>query len=500
MLRRSKGIVISYLKIATNMICGVILSSVLLRILGDTEYGIYQTVAAFANNLVLLEFGVGTVMIRNISMCRERQNEDEIQRNISTIWTLTWLLSLLLLVASALFYYMIPKIYSKSLSGEQIRHAQHIFVLISGYLLLNFLIHTINAVIFSFEDYLYGSLQSISRILVRTVLLVVLLVWYKNAIVIALVDLVLSAVCITISWLYCRRKLNVKLRFGEFDPGILRSSIPLALAIFLQGVVSQANSNVDKVIIGVMMTPEMVTLYSVALYIYSIFTSLSNVAASMYVPTVTQYVGQGRKEKELAKCLIAPSRLTAIIGGMVLLGFISVGGPFVEILYGSDYLVAWPLAVILMIPAYIDAVAGTVVYVLDAMNKRMTRSVVLLLSTTINIILTVIFLPQWGVFGAAIAAAVCTLVGPVLFMNLYYQKSLKIPILWLFRQAFRGILVYLMFGCGVAFGISNLFDNVYASFLIGGIAFVVISLGGYCMFGMNEEEKRSIKKLLNRNT
>ena len=95
---RGKGIIISYVKVAANMACGVILSSALLRMLGDTEYGIYQTVAAFANYLVLLDFGVGTVMIRNISMCRGRQaGEDEVQRNISTTWTLTCLLSLLLL-------------------------------------------------------------------------------------------------------------------------------------------------------------------------------------------------------------------------------------------------------------------------------------------------------------------------------------------------------------------------------------------------------------------
>lgn len=496
---RSKGIIISYLKIAVNMVSGVVLSAALLRMLGDTEYGIYQTVSAFANYLILLEFGVGTVMTRNISMCRGcGAGEEEIQRNISTIWTLTCLLSLLLVVVSVLFYFLIPEIYSQSMSIEQIRHGQQIFAVIACHLFLNFLMHTVNAVIFSYENYTYGSLQSVVRTLFRTVLLVVLLRWFRNAIVIALVDLVIGCGCLLVSCWYCRKKLRVRLRFGKCDSAILRASVPLAVAVFLQGIVSHANSNVDKILIGIMMSPESVSLYSVALYIYSVFSSLVNVASSMYVPTVTQKVGQGLKGKELAEHLITPCRLTALTGGLVLFGFAAVGGQFVEILYGREYMSVWPLALILMAPAYADTVIDVMVHVLNAMNKRMVRSLVLILTTVMNIILTVFCLKRWGVFGAAAATAVCTLVGPVLIMNLYYKKELRIPVLWLFRQAFRGILVYLILGCAVALGVGSMIGNVYVSFLVSGVTFVSIALGGYLLFGINEEEKREIGALLRR--
>lgn len=496
---RSKGIVLSYLKIAVNMVCGLVLSSALLRMLGDTEYGIYQTVAAFANYLVLLEFGVGTVMIRNISICRGRRAaEDEIQRHISTNWTLTCMLSLLVLAVSALFYYLIPRIYDQSMTPEQIRHGRHIFIFIAGYLLLNFLMHTVNAVIFSFEDYAYGSIQSISRTLARTVLLVALLAWCQNALVIALVDLLLGAVCLFGSWFYCRGKLKIKLRFGKCDPEILRASAPLALAVFLQGIVSQANSNVDKFLIGIMLSPESVSLYSVALYIYSVFSSLVNVPPSMYTPAITKKVGQGIKGQELAEQLVSPCRLTVLTGGLVLFGFAALGRQFVSILYGEAYLAAWPLAVILIVPAYLDTVLGVLVTVLDALNKRMVRSVVLICTTFLNIILTVICLGKWGIFGATIATAVCTLIGPVLIMNVYYKKVIRIPVLWLFRQIFRGILVYLVIGCAAALGVGKLIGNELISFVVGGVVFVAVSLGGYFFFGMTGEEKKAVNKFLRR--
>mgnify|MGYP000968923646 FL=1 len=70
MKKRNIGITLSYIYVFLNAVCGLIMSSFLLRTLGDTEYGIYQTIGSFANYLVMFEFGTGTIMTRNISLCR----------------------------------------------------------------------------------------------------------------------------------------------------------------------------------------------------------------------------------------------------------------------------------------------------------------------------------------------------------------------------------------------------------------------------------------------
>ena len=64
---RKLGIALSYANTILNMVVGIFLSSYLLRILGNTEYGIYQTITSFVNYLVLLEFGTGTVITRNLT-------------------------------------------------------------------------------------------------------------------------------------------------------------------------------------------------------------------------------------------------------------------------------------------------------------------------------------------------------------------------------------------------------------------------------------------------
>ena len=490
---------LSYLNTAINMVSGMILSSVLIRALGDTQYGIYQTVASFANYLILLEFGMGSIMIRNISVCRSHVlDENELNRNASTIWGITVLLSAAIVMVSLVFYFLIPTIYARSMDSKQIQSAQKMFAVITGYLVCFFLVQTLNSLILAFENYTYKSVQSIARTIAKLALLLVLVHVWRNPILIALVDLVLSAVCLLISYLYCGRKIKVKLRLCLWDGRIAKTVAPLALAIFLQSVTNQVNNNADKFLIGILLTPEKVTLYSVPLYIYSIFSTLTSIPVSLYAPTVVQKVEQGIGGQELVTHISQPCRLTALTGGLVLFGFVAVGRQFVVLLYGETYLLAWPIAIILMLPVYINSVGGVLINVLDALNKRIVASVAVAISTVLNIVLTIFWLKIWGVVGAAVATALCTTAGQVLFLNWYYDSRLKIPMLCLFKNAFRGVLMPFAIGCVAAFFAAEMIKSALLSFLIGGLLFVGIAMGCYLLFGATAEEKKMLRRLLKR--
>jgi len=155
---RDRGILLSYGKIIVNMVCGLLLSVVLLRLLGDTEYGIYQTVSAFAGYLVLLEFGMGTVMVRNLSACRgENANPAALQRQVGTIWSMTGVCCLLIGATAVVFYCLMPLLYTHSMTMAQIVHGQEIFLLITGHVVLSFLAQTAGGVLLAMEYYSFSA-------------------------------------------------------------------------------------------------------------------------------------------------------------------------------------------------------------------------------------------------------------------------------------------------------------------------------------------------------
>ena len=354
---------------------------------------------------------------------------------------------------------------------------------------------TLNGLILAYEDYTYSSSTSIFRIILRTLLLVVLLINIRQAIIIAIVDAVLSILLAVFGFVYAKRKFKVKINVKNFDASIFKASLPLCLAIFLQGIINQANSNVGKFILGVNVGPEVVSLYSVGLYVYNIFASISTIPLSIYVPQVTKDVAQGKRGRELTNTLVQPSRLIVIVSGSVLFGFFAAGRQFVNIVYGDEYSLAWMLAIILIAPMFINMTIEIVTNVLDAINKRLMRSLILLINTGANILLTIVLINRMGITGAAISTGACMLL-QVLLLCIYYCKKIKINAFYLFYKAYKGILIYQILGAIVGFAVGKFIPNVYLSFLASGVVYVSIAFSGFLLFGKNAEEKIMINNLL----
>lgn len=494
---RGMGISLSYVNTFFNMVTGLFLSAFFLRFLGDTEYGVYQTVSSFANYLVLLEFGTGTIMSRNIAICRARNaSKEEIEKNISTIWTITNVLALIITVVSVIFYFSLDKIYAKTLDLSQIAEAKKIFIVITVYLVGAFYLQTLNKITIGFEHYPYISKLSITKVVSRTVLFIIFIPLLKQSIIIAAVDAAIVIVQLAYSFLYCKRKFNVHINFKGFDKGIFKAVLPLCAAIFIQGLVNQANGNVAKFIIGIKLGPEMVALYSIAVYIYFIFSSLTIIPVSMYVPQVAKSVVSGLKGEKLVDCMIQPSRLIVLIGGTIFFGFFAAGKQFISIVYGEQYLQAWSIAIIIMSAMYFSMSTGILMNVLDAMNKRLSRSIVLLVTTALNVVLTTIWLDKYGIIGAAASTAICTFLGEVVIMDIYYVKAIKIKLLYMYRKTFKGILLYQVLGAAVAYIAGQYISNIYISFFVSGVVYVLISFGSFMLVGKSEEEKNMIKGIL----
>lgn len=496
---RGSGIALSYVYTLLNMLCGVFLSSFLIRILGKTEYGVYQTISSFATYLVLLEFGTGTVMTRNIAACRGRNaSQEEIDKNISTLWTVSHVLSFIIIIASVIFYFLIDSIYAKSMTAEQLVYAKGIFVLVAGHLVISFYLQTVNGIALGFEKYSFISIQHILKVLLRTGLLVGVILIYRKAIAIAEVDIILIAGIFIFVFFYCKKVFRTKFGVFRFDKTIFKTALPLCAAIFLQTIVNQANNNVDKFIIGIKISPEAVTMYSIGLYIFTIFSSLTTIPVSMYAPQVSMDMSRGLEGDALTEKLIAPCRLTAVTGGAILFGFIAAGRQFIDILYGEEYSEAWIIAIILIAPSFINMLNGVLINVLNYLNKRMVRSVALFITTVANIVLTIFWIDIWGMTGAAAATCVCTVVGQIIIMNIYYAKALKIRVVHMLCQALKGILIYQIIGAAAGFAVGYFIKNTFLSFIAAGLTFVIIFGAGYLIFGATPDEKKKFAKILHR--
>lgn len=496
---RSRGIAISYIYTILNTVIGLFISAYIIRMMGQTEYGVYQTMTSFATYLTLFQFGTGSIMTRNISLCRKDGSETQLyKKNTSTIWTVAVIQAVIIASISIVFYLMIDVIYQKSLTTGQIQYGKLLFLIVALKMILTFFIQVLNGIILGCEHYSMSTIVQLVFLLVRTGLVVALLLFKPFAIYLVILDAVLEIIMFIFTYCYCRKNLAASFSFKYFNKKIFMNALPLAMALFLQTIINMANGNVDKFVIGILMSPEAVSVYSIGMFIYTTFSSLTTIPISMYMPKVAADMREGKQGAELTKSLIQPCRLIFLIGGLVLFGFIVIGRQFISIVYGSDYIEAWAIAVVIMIPMLINMSNGVLVNVLDIMNKRLSRSFFLLITTIGNIILTIWWIQTWGMLGAAVATGICTLIGQDLLLNIYYNKVIKIRILYLFKETFRGILPSLVLATVLGFLSINWITNQYLQFVVGGMVFGLVMGVSMIAFGANSYEKQKILVLRNK--
>ena len=80
MSQKKAGIIISYVGQFIHIITGVIYTPVMLRLLGQSEYGLYQLVYSVVSYLSLLSLGFGASYMRFYSREKAKKNDDGIAK------------------------------------------------------------------------------------------------------------------------------------------------------------------------------------------------------------------------------------------------------------------------------------------------------------------------------------------------------------------------------------------------------------------------------------
>lgn len=487
---------LSYIYFVLNTVIGMFMSAFVIRTVGQTDYGVFQSMSAFISYLIILEFGTGTIMARNISLCKKDGTDNlDIQKNVSTIWSLTIILGLVILLFSVGFWCLIDTIYSKSLSADQIILGKKLFAFAAINLILSFLTQTLNGLILGYEYYSFEKTVAIAKLLLRSALVVILLKINPSVVLLVTIDTVLALVVFLCSLLFCILKIKVKFVFRYFDAGIFKLITPLALAMFLQTIVNTANGNVDKFLISIMMKPENVAIYSVAMAMFMMFSSIATLPVTMFMPQIASNMRNGLEGQRLTETLVQPCRLNIIVTGIIGFGFLSVGRPFIQILYGTNYSDAWLYAMVVIMPMFFNMFNAVIINVVDVMRKRHVRSLILMATTTLNIALTIIGIRRIGMLGAALATGI-SLILQTIFLNVWYKRKININIEFLICKSFKGIILWLLFSTLVSSVVQIFIDKEILKFLVGGVVFVTVFSLLFLKCGANDVEKNKIKQII----
>lgn len=496
--QRKTGMLLSYGSSLLLAAVNIFLTPFLIRSLGEVEYGIYQSMASFAGYLVLMNFGTGTVMTRYVSMYLGKGDKKNERNYIAMCLLITAGLAVVISVISMIMYMFVDNIYASTITPAQMTKAKLLFLVVSLNVVVTLIAQAFQGIITAYEKFNFTGIWNMSRVLLKVVLLVTVFLIWEDSMVIALVDLFLSCLFAVLCVGYCI-KLKATPKLYKFDTKIFASSAMFSLAIMLQAVVNQVNSRVDITILGVMVNQESVTRYSVAMQVFSIFSTLSTAAIAIYLPKFTKLIASGKSDGEtITKEMIAPSRIQTLVSGAIMFGFLVCGMDFIRVWMGTGFDLSWWIAIIILISSFLMYTNGVVVSVLDAMQKRLVRSVVLALVAVANVAISILLVSIFGEIGAPIGTAISTTIGSVIIMNIYYKKVIGIKLLMLFKGIFKGILPSLIIAAAAALPAVWLVPVGFTGLVVKGGVFVAVLIASLLIFGFNKQEKTLLLKPLRR--
>lgn len=389
MNKKTLGIILSYLLIVIDIVVGILFVPFLLRSLGDQDYGIYKLMLSTASYLSVLDFGIGGTITRYVIKFRTEKNRKQEENFLAMGFLIYALLSVLVMTLAAGIAFVIPKMYAVSIPADQFRYAQMIFLLICGHTALALFNHAFNGLLLAYEKYSYQKIANIVKLLLRILLLVVLISSVQSAMIIAVVDFVLSALLLVVNYLYCKTRLKTKIKLHRWDWSLAKESGVFTLAILLQSIINQFNSNVDNIVLGIYVSASIVAMYSLVLQLFNMYSSLSTAVSSIYLPSISKAVFSGESDNAITERIIKPSRIQLTILLLALSGFILFGPSFITVWVGAEYMQVYLLACILLTTATLELSQNTITAILKAKNKLHGKTLILACSTLINVILTV---------------------------------------------------------------------------------------------------------------
>ncbi len=483
------GAFLSYVLILLSNIMGVVYTPFMLRMMGQSEYGLYSLIASIVGYLTILDFGFGNAIIRYTAKFRALNQKDE-EYNLNGMFMIVYsLIALLVVIVGVVLYLNVGNMFSNTMTVAEVEKARFMMILLIFNLAITFPLGIFGFIVTAYENYVFSRSISIIRVVIYPCIMVPMLMMGYRAIGMIVVATILNIATLLINMVYCFAKLKIKLYFNKFNFNLLKEISTYSFFTFLIMIVDKINWSADQFILGAVSGTVMVAIYSVAAQLNTYYLSFSTAIVGVFLPRITAMVTNNATEDEISDLFIKIGRVQYIIMAFVMSGFLLIGQEFINIWAGKDYKSAFYIAAILMIPVTVPLIQNLGISILQAQNKQKFRTFVLTSIAGLNIALSIPLGKLYGGIGCAIGTSVALTLGPVILMNIYYYKKIHINI----PKFWKEILVMtipVVIAVFIGMGMNYLWKSSgYIDLLLKAIMFSVIYAPLMWILGMNKYEK-----------
>ncbi len=487
------AVILSYISEAISILMGVLYTPVMLRILGKSEYGLYQLAHSVIAYLGILNFGFNASYIRFYSRYKAKNDEEGIAKLNGMFMTVFSVIGIVSIVAGSVLILNFENIFENSLTLYELNKARMLMIFMVFNLAVSFPGSVFSSYINANERFVFQKVVGILRNVLNPFLTIPLLFMGYKSVSLVVVQTFLSVAVLISNWIFAGSKIKIRFDFKGFDSSIFKELSAFSFWIFLNQIIDQLNLNVDKFILGMFGGTGAVAVYGVGSTIHSLYTGFSTSIAAVFIPRINRIVAQNdNTNKRLTDLFTRVGRIQFMILMLVLSGFAVFGQFFINIWAGEGYSQSYIVALLLMTPAIVLLIQNLGLEIQRAKNLHHFRSIIYFIIAVVNVIISIPLARHFGAAGAAMGTGISFIIGPGILMNIIYHKMIGLDMIYFWNQILRFIPALIAPTiCGTLIIKYVVFNCVWSFIAYVAVYSAVYGLSMWIL-GMNKYEKSLI--------
>lgn len=487
------GAVLNYLVIFLNLAIGLLYTPYMLRMMGQSEYGLYSLVASVICYLTVLDLGIGNAVIRYTAKFRAECKVKE-QYEMFGMFLLVYLvIGLVALLLGLGLYFNVDIMFGQTMNPAELSRARTMMLILVFNLVFTFPMSIFGSIITAYEHFIFPKVVNIVRTILNTIIMIILLSIGYKAVAMVVLSTIFNVITLLLNYLYCKRELHVRICWGHFELKFMKEVAIYSFWILISVLVDRIYWSTGQFVLGAVSGTIAVSVFAIAIQLESMYMSFSTAIASVFLPKVTALVVKDNNENEISDLFISTGRVQSIVMSFITLGFFIFGHKFLILWAGDAYSDAYYMALMIFIALYVPVIQNLGVTILQARNEMKFRSLLYIVIALVALIAEFVCAKKWGGIGCAVAISVALVLGQGLIMNWYYMRKqhINIPCFWkqILQMNIIPVIWSLVFVCiqGSLFPVES-----WTSLFVAIILYTIIYIPLCWFFSMNDYERNLI--------
>lgn len=489
------GVILSYISQGLQILITVFYTPVMLHLMGQSEYGIYQLAFSTVSLLSLMTFGFSSSYVKFFAKASLQEEKDKYIADLNgTFVTVFTVLACVVLLIGLWLAYDTEHLLGGKLTMDELKTAKVVMYILVVNCALHFIYVVPSNYIIANERFVVSQILGLIRIVMNPCITFPLIYIGYGSISLSIGLLTITIINLLLAIYYSLRKLRMHFAFDNLQWSLFKDIGIFSFWIFLESLITMLNHNVDRILLGKYVGTVGLTIYTVGYSIVTLYTTMSLSISSVFSPRINQMVEQGNCRQQLSNLFIRVGRIQFLVLFLFLLGFGIFGQRFFFIWVGPGYNMSYLITMILITVGTIDLIQSLAYIIQRAMDMQKYRDYLWLGVAIGKVALSIFLIQIWGILGAAVASAIATLIGQGVLMNWFYATKIHLDIKTFWKEISRmslGGVIPLVVGILVHRQLADCSLLLYFTYIA---AFAVVYCLSMYVFGFNSTDRLEVRK------